>query len=133
MELAVLSSRRSKDPSTQVGAVLVSPDNEHHFIGYNGFARGVEETPQRWERPTKYKFVVHAEQNAINRKLCCVKGWTCYTTCRPCERCASSLINAGITKVVYLSQTESSDNELTSQLFHETGVTEVRYQGELST
>ena len=65
MEVALVTSKLSKDPSTQVGAVVVTQDNRQCSIGYNGFARGIEETPDKWQRPTKYEYVIHAELNAI--------------------------------------------------------------------
>ena len=36
MAIAKLSAMRSKDPSTQVGACIVSNDNRILSIGYNG-------------------------------------------------------------------------------------------------
>ena len=70
MGLAHLSALRSKDPSTQVGACIVSPDRKVVGIGYNGFPIGCDDDDFPWAREgdfleTKYPFVVHAELNAI--------------------------------------------------------------------
>ena len=70
MSLAHLSAVRSKDPSTQVGAVIVDSSNRVVGLGYNGFPRGCDDEKFPWEREgefldTKYAYVVHAELNAI--------------------------------------------------------------------
>src|ERR1700722_2700699 len=66
LELAKHISNWSKDPSTKVGAVLVNDLKQVVGMGYNGFARGVQDTDERLnDRETKYKLVVHAEVNAI--------------------------------------------------------------------
>ena len=101
---------RSKDPKTKVGCVLVSPDNRQIRIGYNGFAAGIPEPAERWERPTKYEYVIHAEENAIINAKCDLAGWTCYVTLKPCEKCASKLVQAGITRVIYLNDNTKSAN-----------------------
>ena len=60
-----LASEKSKDPSTKIGAVLVRGDNIVS-IGYNGFPRGINDSPERLNnREEKYFYVVHAESNAI--------------------------------------------------------------------
>lgn len=91
----------SKDPSTQVGAVLV--DNERKVIGmgYNGFPRGVDDLPHRYAvRGLKYEMVVHAETNAILNAVKDTAGATLYATFFPCPHCAALLIQAGIKRVV---------------------------------
>ena len=70
MGIAVLSSLRSKDPNTQVGACIVSPDKKIIGVGYNGFPTGCSDDELPWEREgdwinTKYPYVCHAELNAI--------------------------------------------------------------------
>jgi dCMP deaminase len=101
IEMAKLISRRSKDPNTQVGAVVVSPDNKRIAVGYNGFPAGQEETPELWESPTKYDHVVHAEMNALLHANTDTTGWTLYVTHPPCNRCAPLVMNAGIKRIVY--------------------------------
>ena len=70
MGIAILSSKRSKDPSTQVGACIVDKDNRIVSMGYNGFPKGCSDNEYPWDKvgnplDTKYMYVVHAELNAI--------------------------------------------------------------------
>jgi len=102
MRLAHNVKVKSKDPSTKVGCVIVGPDNEIRSTGWNGFARGVDEPEERYERPTKYDFVVHAEANAIAnaaRAGIALRDCTAYVTHFPCKGCAGLLIQAGIKRV----------------------------------
>ena len=94
----------SKDPSTKVGAVIVTEDTRQVSIGYNGFPRGLDESPERWEKPLKYEFVIHAELNAIMNCPFDTKGCTLYCTHQPCHRCLEHLVNAGIRRVVYCKE-----------------------------
>lgn len=92
----------SKDPSTQVGAVIVRPDRTIASVGYNGFPRGVVDDPGRLaDRALKYPRTVHAELNAILSANEPVKGFTLYVTpLSPCSNCAGAIIQAGIARVV---------------------------------
>lgn len=99
----------SKDPSTQVGAVIVQPwDKIVVGMGYNGFPRGVEDMETRLNnRERKYAFVVHAELNAILNasapvRDCTIYVWPQFYTEMPptCNECAKAVIQAGITRVV---------------------------------
>ncbi len=103
MALAVtLADKRSKDPNTQVGCLIVDDDKDPVAFGYNGFAPGAEETEELWQRPIKYDHVIHAEQNAIGRAAkrgVATRGCTAYITAFPCLPCAKALIAAGIVRV----------------------------------
>lgn len=109
MGVAVLSSMRSKDPNTQVGACIVSPEKKIIGVGYNGFPIGCSDDELPWDRDgdwieTKYPYVCHAELNAIlNSSLPSLKGATLYVALFPCNECAKAIIQVGIKKVVYLS------------------------------
>ena len=110
MSVAFLSAKRSKDPSTQVGACIVNVDKCIIGIGYNGFPRGCSDEHLPWSRSgesslhTKYPFVVHAEVNAILNKCSAdVKGASLYVALFPCNDCAKVIIQSGIKEVVYLS------------------------------
>ena len=105
MGLANKVRTRSKDGSTKIGAVIVGPDREIRSTGYNGFPRGVnDDVEERHQRPMKYHFTKHAEENAIlnaARVGTPLKGCTMYVTTRPCcSGCAGSIVNAGIIEVV---------------------------------
>lgn len=101
LSVAIVVSKRSKDPRMQVGAVLVSPDNSSVSVGYNGFPRGIQDTAERWERPIKYKYCIHAELNAMLNCPVRPAGWTLYLTIPPCSDCALKIVQAGIKKVIY--------------------------------
>ncbi len=107
MGVALLAARRSKDPNTQVGACIVSPDNIILSTGYNGFPKGCSDDEYPWAREgaqTKYPYVVHAELNAIlNCSGKSLKGSKIYVALFPCNECAKAIIQSGIREVVYLS------------------------------
>ena len=96
LDLAKKASTRSKDPNTQVGAVIVTQDNRQCSIGYNGFPKGVVENNTKWSRPLKYSYVIHAEENAIINAPFDTVGSSLYCTLQPCHKCIGKLINAGI-------------------------------------
>ena len=106
MGVSLLASKRSKDPNTQVGACIVSPDNVIISTGYNGFPYGCSDDEFPWERDgeeTKYPYVVHAELNAIlNAGGRSLKGAKIYVDLFPCNECAKAIIQSGIKEVVYL-------------------------------
>lgn len=107
LDLATHVSGWSKDPSTKVGSVIVAPDRRIVSLGYNGFPRGVEDHEERLsDRPTKYAFVAHAERNALDNADVPMRGCTLYVTLQPCNECAKSIIQRGITKVVALIDKE---------------------------
>ena len=105
LELANHISSWSKDPSTKVGCVVVGADREIRSTGFNGFPRGIEDSPDRLaDRDEKYPLICHAEENAIMhaaRVGVSLRDCTAYVTWPPCTRCARSLIQAGIVEVVY--------------------------------
>ena len=108
MGLALLSGKRSKDPNTQVGACIVTPQNRIASVGYNGFPMGCSDDEFPWEREgeeikTKYPYVVHAELNAILNSKADLNGCSIYVSLFPCNECAKAIIQSGIKKVVYLS------------------------------
>ena len=91
----------SQDPSTQVGSCIVNEDKQVLSLGFNGFPRGVEDLPERYQdKETKYKFVSHAERNALDNAFVDVKGATLYSTLFPCNECAKGIIQKGIKEVV---------------------------------
>lgn len=107
MGVAILSGMRSKDPNTQVGACIVSPDNKILSMGYNGFPIGCSDDEFSWSREaegleSKYLYSTHSELNAIlNYRGGSLDGATLYVTLFPCNECAKAIIQAGIRCVVY--------------------------------
>ena len=107
MGVAMLAARRSKDPSTQVGACIVSADNIIISTGYNGMPKGCSDDEYPWEREgehTTYPYVVHAELNAVlNANGRDLRGSRLYVALFPCNECAKAIIQSGVREVVYLS------------------------------
>ena len=108
MGLAHLSSKRSKDPSTQVGCCIVDTNNKVVSIGYNGFPTGCNDDAFPWDREgdfcnTKYPYVVHAELNAILNSKLNLNNCIIYVSLFPCNECAKAIIQSGIKKIVYES------------------------------
>ena len=104
LDMCSVVAIKSKDRSTKVGAIIVGPDNEIRTTGYNGFPRGVnDEVDSRHERPEKYLWTIHAEQNAICAAALVgtpTKGCKMYVGLHPCSQCTAHIINAGITEIV---------------------------------
>lgn len=110
MGVAILASRRSKDPNTQVGACIVSSDNRILSVGYNGTPNGYDDIYFPWDREgeeleTKYLYVVHSERNAIlnyRGNFKDFEGAKLYVTMFPCNECAKEVIQVGIKDIIYL-------------------------------
>lgn len=104
LDLAQHISTWSKDPSRQIGAVVVGDSGQILSIGYNGFPRGIDDDERLHDRETKYSLVVHAEMNAIyNATLngISLRDSTLYVWGLPvCSDCARGVIQVGITRVV---------------------------------
>ncbi len=103
MQMAELIASWSKDPSTQVGCVIVDDDHNVRAIGYNGFPRGVKDDNRLHDRPIKHRMIVHAEANAVAaaaRTGVPLAGCTAYVTAPVCGQCAALLIQAGIKRVI---------------------------------
>lgn len=119
---------KSKDPSTKVGAVVVRPDNSVASLAYNGFPKGVLDLPERYEdREQKYPRVVHAEDNALSFCELRPRGCTLYCTLFPCNDCAKTIIQAGISRVVAPRERSTEDRwgwqqDLAAEMFREAGV-----------
>jgi len=131
--LAKLVGSWSKDPSTQVGAVIVDENNRIVSVGYNGFPQNIKDDDRLYNRETKYKIVVHGEINAIlfaNRSL---SGCILYTIpFEPCPRCAGLIIQSGIKRVVSPKNTIDrweEDFKITRQLFKEANIVMDYYDG----
>ena len=133
---ALHAKNRSKDPGTQVGAVIVK-DNHLLSLGYNGAPKGMDDDDMPWGRDgtaldTKYIFVCHAELNAIlnYRGTGSMKGARCYVTLFPCNECAKAIIQSGIKEIIYMSD-KYADTESTiasKKMFNMTGVKYRQYE-----
>ena len=145
IKMCYLISEKSKDPSTKVGAVIVYPDNGICSTGFNGFPRGViddrdrglseDEIKLRYERPLKYRFIEHAERNAIYnaaRHGHSTEHCRLYVPFLPCAECAKGIVQAGITEVVIdpefevdpeLAKRWEDEHKVTKKMFEEAGIT----------
>ena len=113
LKLSKEISTWSKDPSTKVGALIISEDRNIISTGYNGFPRNIEDTEERLNnRETKYKFILHAEMNCILNALYngrSVKDCILFVHgLPPCSECTKSIIQAGIKKVI--TDSKATDN-----------------------
>jgi dCMP deaminase len=117
MALAILSSLRSKDPNSQVGACIVNDENRIVGIGYNGFPAGCSDDELPWGRAgeyldTKYPYVCHAEMNAIlNSDFGRMNNCRMYVNLFPCNECAKMIIQAGIKAIIYLNDKYPDDEK----------------------
>ena len=129
LDLAEHISKWSKDPSTKVGAVIVDSQRRIVSTGYNGFPVGVMDSYDRLtNRDNKYEMIIHAEANAILFAHQRMNDMTLYTTpFQPCSRCASLIIQSGISRVISYEIEESKNRwvdsfKLAKELFDEAGV-----------
>ena len=139
MGIAMLAAKRSKDPSTQVGACIVSPENIIISTGYNGMPKGCSDDEFPWERSgedeneTKYPFVVHAELNAIlNAHGRDLRGSRLYVARFPCNECAKAIIQCGIKEVIYLSDKYNGtpSNTASKRMLRAAGINYIRMESQ---
>ena len=136
MGVSILSGMRSKDPSTQVGACIVSSDNKILSMGYNGFPKGCSDDDFPWCREgdpleNKYFYSTHSELNAIlNYRGGSLEGAKIYVSLFPCNECAKAIIQAGIKKIVYDCDKYADTPSViaSKRMLDAAGVTYVKYQ-----
>ena len=135
MGIALLSAKRSKDPSTQVGACIVNSEKKIVGLGYNGFPIGCKDDELPWEREgdfinTKYPYVVHAEANAILNSTKDLHGARIYVDLFPCNECAKAIIQAGIKDVIYAADkyADTATVIASKRMFHAAGVRFEQYE-----
>lgn len=139
MSIAILSSLRSKDTNTKVGACIVGYDHKVASLGYNGMPIGVDDEKIPWARKadseldTKYPYVCHAELNAVLNSTKSIRGCTLYVTLFPCNECAKAVIQAGIKKVIYLDDKyhDADYSKASRKLFEMAGVDFEEYTGRI--
>ena len=141
MSIAILSSLRSKDPNTKVGACIVSTEHKVLSLGYNGMPTGIDDTKIPWGRKeenksileSKYPYVCHAELNAILNSNNNLKGSTLYVTLFPCNECTKACIQAGIKKIIYISDKyHDSEEEIAARkMLDMANIPYEQYQGRI--
>jgi len=138
MRIAHVIADRSKDPSTQAGAVIVDQDNVVLGLGYNGFPRGIDNDKFDWERTgdfikTKYAYVCHAEENAVYNSNKDTTGGKIYCTLFPCNECSKTIIQNGIKEVIYETDKYHDQDiwKVSRKLLNAAGVKYRKYESEL--
>ncbi|MCQ2596492.1 MAG: deaminase [Treponema sp.] len=102
LNLAAEVSKKSKDPSSQCGCVIVDKNHRVISVGYNGLIQGADESKLTLsERPIKYRFAVHSEMNAIIFAHQDLSGCTVYNNLATCDNCLKYCLQAGIKRFVY--------------------------------
>lgn len=137
MSMAILSSQRSKDPHTKVGACIVDADHKIVSNGYNGMPCHCDEEKLSWNRgkglDSKYLYVCHAEFNAIlnTRDGQALKGCTLYVTLFPCNECTKAIIQSGIKEVVYVENKykDTTETKASALMLKLAGVKTRQYKG----
>jgi dCMP deaminase len=129
MGIALLSAHRSKDPITQVGACIVNNQQKIIGIGYNGFPTNCSDEHFPREKSEnmlddKRTYVVHAEANAILNANQHLDNCKMYVSLFPCNECAKLIIQAGIKKIIYLSDEDAYKdyNKAAKKMFEHGGV-----------
>lgn len=100
MVRAFWAARRSPDPTTKHGCVLVGPKHEPISEGYNGYPRGSSDESMPKTRPEKYLVTLHSEENAIFHAKTSLEGATAYITGEPCTNCWCRMLQVGISRFV---------------------------------
>ena len=100
-DIAEAVSKRSPDPNTKHGCVLVDSDRRVVSTGYNGPVKGFPNDQVDYSRPNKYQWMIHAEDNAVIFAKRDLSGCTAYITGHPCCNCFRRLVQAGVKRVVY--------------------------------
>lgn len=106
LEWAKLSYCKRK----QVGALIVK-DRMIISDGYNGTPSGFENKCEDENGKTHW-YVLHAEANALLKLASSTqsaKGATLYITLSPCKECTKLILQAGISKVVYIDEYSDDD------------------------
>ena len=124
IDIAEQVAKRSKDPSTRTGCVIVDSKKRPVSFGYNGFIGGCDESKMSQERPMKYLLVIHSEMNAILFSKRDLENCVLYNLYVPCEYCLKYIIQAGIKKIIYKNsvvESKANDNEksMTNSLTNE--------------
>lgn len=141
MGLAFWHASFSKDPNTQMGAVIISPNNIPLGSGYNGPPKEIKDDAISWGRPDKYDFMIHAEENAIEYSFGSLEGASLYVTGKPCKKCMLMIVRSGIKHVIYFPhKTKDSSSmfngsevsERTDEIARLGGVTLREFKGNLN-
>lgn len=128
MMQALLESKKSKDPNTKVGCIIVDKSGFPISSGVNNFPWKCHNAFP-WNREgeladTKYPYVVHAEANAIISAKRDLEGCTIYVTLFPCNECAKLIIQSGINTIFYLDDkyADTEQNRIAKIMLRSAGI-----------
>lgn len=110
IEIARVIAKKSKDPSTKVGAVIVDSENRIVSTGYNGFVSKNDEKYMTFERPMKYHLTIHAEMNALLFAKQDLTGKIMYVTHSPCSECLKHILQCRV-RTVFYAELYNADDE----------------------
>lgn len=131
MYTAILASKRSKDPVTQVGACVVNKNNHIVGVGYNGLPLGTsDDTYGIWDKEDKHFHVCHAEMNAIVNSTFCGNNmeYTMYVTLFPCNECAKIIINSRKISTIYYKEMKNTPKyEMSILMLNNAGIKFICY------
>lgn len=148
--LAFWMAAKSKDPDSQMGAVIISAENTPLGWGYNGPPADIDDNEVDWNRPSpedpdgpsKYDWMEHAEENAIDFCSGSAHGATIYVTAKPCKRCMRKIVKKKIKRVVYFPYKPTDPNSMfnkekdtfsmSDKIAKKGGVQLVEFKGKLS-
>ncbi len=146
MNMCYEVASRSPDESTHSGCYIATQDNTPVSFGYNGFPRGIKNTPERQQRPLKYQYFEHCERNAFynaGREGKSCLGAKIYVNWLPCADCARAIIQEGISEVIVHKQGQlafkmsrdeavwDADHDIVLGMFEESGVKFRWYTGSI--
>ncbi|MFK7960218.1 MAG: cytidine/deoxycytidylate deaminase family protein [Phycisphaerales bacterium] len=114
LSIAEEVSRRSPDPNTRHGCVLIDADRRVVSTGYNGPVAGLPNEMVPLTRPEKYDWFIHAEDNAVAFARCDLRGSTAYVTGMPCAACFRRLLQVGVRRIVHAGRESSCIGDVES-------------------
>ncbi len=143
MSMVFFIAQKSKDTSTKIGSVIVGQDNEIISTGYNGLARGVDDTkPERYLRPEKYFWFEHSERNSLYNAArigVSTKGCRLYTNGIPCADCCRGVIQSGIKEIIVYGPWDRGNSakwlesiRYSKEMLQETNIPIRYYEGSLT-
>lgn len=106
LEKAKHQTNWSEDPSTKVGCVIT---HSYQIVsaGHNSFPNNCDSSKLTYDKPLKYRVIMHAEEMALHNWYSEDKYSpnlnVLYCTDAPCENCLKQIINSGISQVYYSS------------------------------
>lgn len=110
LEICIKISERGTCPRKQVGAITVLKD-KIIGTGFNGSPKGIKHCNEVGCEMLHGHCIrsVHAEVNSILYSKQDIEGATLYANLEPCLNCVKFAINAGITRVIYLTEYGADD------------------------